>query len=250
MTLAPTDVDTRFDRTIDRWFRDQLAISPEGATFLGLHDHDGDLSSGGRDAIDEEVAFYRRTIDELSAIDPGELSPERGLDRDLAIHQARLGLYWLTEYEPWAGSSQAAEHIGEALFPLFTRDFAPLADRVESMVARLEKAPAYLAQTRERVTDPVRLWTEIDLESTEQLPGLPRHDRRRGRRRGSRRRRHPAPRGRVRRDEGGARRACDVAPRRGPPPGRGRLEGRTRALRGDGSPAGAGGRWRRDPRGR
>ena len=40
------------------------------------------------------------------------------------------------------------------------------------MVARLEKAPAYLAQTRERVTDPVRLWTEIDLESTEQLPAF------------------------------------------------------------------------------
>jgi uncharacterized protein (DUF885 family) len=172
VTVAPTDVDTRFDRTIDRWFRDQLAISPEGATFLGLHDHDGDLSSGGRDAIDEEVAFYRRTIDELSAIDPGELSPERGLDRDLAIHQARLGLHWLTEYRPWAGSSQAAEHIGEALFPLFTRDFAPLADRVESMAARLEKAPAYLAQTHERVTDPVRLWTEIDLESTEHLPAF------------------------------------------------------------------------------
>ena len=48
--------------------------SPEYATFLGMHDHDGDLSSGGRDAIDEEVAFYRRTIDELSAFDPGELS--------------------------------------------------------------------------------------------------------------------------------------------------------------------------------
>jgi len=172
VTLAPTDVDTRFDRTIDRWFRDQLAISPEGATFLGLHDHDGDLSSGGRDAIDDEVTFYRRAIDELSAIDPDELSPERGLDRDLAIHQARLGLYWLTEYRPWAGSSQAAEHIGEALFPLFTRDFAPLADRVESIVARLEKAPAYLSQTHERVTDPVRLWAEIDLESTEQLPAF------------------------------------------------------------------------------
>ena len=172
MTQAPTDADARFDRTIDRWFRDRLALSPETATFLGLHEHDGELASGGRDVIDDEVAFYRRTIDELSAIDPGELSAERSLDRDLAIHQARLGLYWLTEYRPWAGSSGAAEHIGEALFPLFTRDFAPLVDRLESIVSRLEKAPNYLAQTRERVTDPVRLWTEIDLESTEQLPGF------------------------------------------------------------------------------
>ena len=172
MTQAPTDADARFDRTIDRWFRDQLALSPEMATYLGLHEHDGELASGGRDSIDDEVAFYRRTIDELSAIDPGELSVERALDRDLAIHQARLGLHWLTEYRAWAGSSRAAEHIGEALFPLFTRDFAPLADRIESIVSRLEKAPTYLAQTRERVTDPVKVWTEIDLESTEQLPAF------------------------------------------------------------------------------
>ena len=172
MTLAPTDVETRFDRTIDRWFRDQLALSPEVATFLGLHDHDGDLAPGGRDAVDEYVAFHRRAIDELSAIDHTELSQERALDRDLAIHQAHLALYWATEYRPWAGSSGAAEHIGESLFPLFTRDFAPLAERLESIVSRLEKAPTYIAETHDRVTDPVRLWTEIDLESTEHLPSF------------------------------------------------------------------------------
>lgn len=174
MTSAPTpsEVDARFDRTIDRWFRDQLALRPESATFLGIHDHDGELSPGGRDAIDDEVSFYRRTIDELSGIDPGELSSERALDRDLAIHQARLGLFWLTEYRPWTGSSGGAEHIGEALFPLFTRDFAPLGERLGNIAGRLEAAPRFLAETRERVTDPVRVWTEIDLQSTEQLPGF------------------------------------------------------------------------------
>jgi uncharacterized protein (DUF885 family) len=172
MTLAASDADARFDRTIDRWFRDQLTLHPEYATFFGIHDHDGDLASGGRDAVDEEIAFFRHTIDELSAIDPGELSAERALDRDLALHQARLSLFWDTEYRPWAGSSGGAEHIGEALFPLFTRDFAPLIERLESIASRLEAAPRYLRETRERVTDPVRLWTEIDVESTEQLPGF------------------------------------------------------------------------------
>ena len=172
MTMAASDVDARFDRTIDRWFRDQLAMRPESATFLGIHDHDSRLSSGGRDAIDDEVAFFRRTIDELTAFDPAALSPDRALDRDLAIHQARLGLYWQTEYRPWAGSSGGAERIGEALFPLFTRDFAPLGDRLESIVQRLDASPRMLAETRERVTDPVKLWTEIDLESTEHMPGF------------------------------------------------------------------------------
>ncbi|MGZ8562786.1 MAG: DUF885 domain-containing protein [Candidatus Limnocylindria bacterium] len=172
MIQAPSDADARFDRTIDRWFRDQVAMHPEIATFFGLHDHDGELSSGGRDAIDEEVAFYRRTIDELSAVDPGELTPERALDRDLAIHQARLGFFWQTEYRTWAGSSEAAGHIGEALFPLFTRDFAPLPERIESIASRLEAAPRYLRESRERVTEPVQLWTEIDIQSTEMLPGF------------------------------------------------------------------------------
>ena len=172
MTTAPTDVETRFDRTIDRWFREHLAISPETATFLGLHDHDGELASGGRDAVDQEIDLYRRAIDELSALDAGELGTDRALDRDLGIHQARLGLHWLTEYRSWAGASGAAEHIGTALFPLFTRDFAPLAERLESIASRLEQAPRYLTESRERVTDPVELWTEIDIESTEHLPGF------------------------------------------------------------------------------
>ena len=248
MTLAPTDVDTRFDRTIDRWFRDQLAISPEVATFLGLHDHDGDLSSGGRDAIDEEVSFYRRTIDELSAVDPGELSHERALDRDLAIHQARLGLHWLTEYRPWAGSSNAAEHIGEALFPLFTRDFAPLAERVESIAARLEKAPTFLAQTHERVTDPVRLWTEIDLESTQQLPAFLDTIVAAAGAEGvgddiTRRLAAASDATKAALSDHAAWLRDDVLPRATADwtagPG---------ALRGDGSPARARGRWRRDPR--
>jgi len=172
VTPTTSDADARFDRTIDRWFRDQLAMRPETATFFGIHDHDGELSPGGRDAVDEEIAFYRRTIDELSAVDPAELSPERALDRDLAIHQARLGLYWLSEYRPWSGSSEGASHIGEALFPLFTRDFAPLRDRLERITERLDAAPRLLLATRERVTDPVRLWSEIDLQSTQMLPGF------------------------------------------------------------------------------
>ncbi|MCA1588210.1 MAG: DUF885 domain-containing protein [Chloroflexi bacterium] len=172
MTQAPSDADARFDRTVDRWFRDQVALRPETATFLGLHEHDAELSSGGRDAVDEQVAFYRRAIDEMSAFDPADLTSQRALDRDLAIHQARLGIFELTEYRSWTGSSGAAEHIGEALFPLFTRDFAPLRDRLESIAGRLEAAPGFVLQTRERVSDPVRLWVEIDVESTEELPGF------------------------------------------------------------------------------
>ena len=101
---------------------------------------------------------------------PDDLSPDRALDRDLVIHEARLAIHQLTERRDWAGSSRGAEHIGNALFPIFTRDYAPLEERLTSIAARLEAAPAYLAQTRTRVDAPVRLWLEIDIEGSDSLP--------------------------------------------------------------------------------
>jgi uncharacterized protein (DUF885 family) len=172
VTVAPSDADTRFDRTVDRWFRDQLQLHPEYATFFGIHEHDAELPPGGREHVEREIAFHRAALAEMERFDPSELSAERALDRDLAIHQARLAIFWLTEYRPWAGTSNGAEQVGEALFPLFTRDFAPLAQRLDSIAGRLEQAPRYLRETRERVADPVRTWVEIDLESTTSLPSF------------------------------------------------------------------------------
>lgn len=170
---APTsDADARFDRTIERWFRDRLALEPEVATYLGIHDRDHELSSGSREHVDSEVDFLRSSVSELERFSPDDLSADRALDRDLAIHEARLALFQLTERKAWAGRSDAAEHVGDALFPLFVRDFAPLPERLESIAARLERAPQYIAETRTRVTDPVRIWTEIDLQGTAALPSF------------------------------------------------------------------------------
>ena len=170
MQQPVADAEARFDRTISRWFRDLLEMDPEQATYLGIHDHDQRLSNGSREHVEREVAFHRATIDELERFDPGELSHDRALDRDLVIHESRLAAFQLTERRAWAGASNAAEHLGNALFPIFTRDYAPLEERMEAIASRLEDAPRYFAAARDRTEAPVSLWLEIDLESTRTLP--------------------------------------------------------------------------------
>ncbi|HEX5578899.1 MAG TPA: DUF885 domain-containing protein, partial [Candidatus Limnocylindria bacterium] len=167
---APSDADARFDRTIERWFRQMVALDPEGATYLGIHDHDHRLSDGTREHVERVVAFHRDAIAEMERVPADELSADRALDRDLVIHEARLAIHQLAERRDWAGSSRGAEHIGNALFPIFTRDYAPLEERLTAIAARLEAAPAYLAQTRTRIDAPVRLWIEIDIEGSNSLP--------------------------------------------------------------------------------
>jgi uncharacterized protein (DUF885 family) len=166
----PSDADARFDRTVDRWFRQLLELDPTQASYVGIHQHDHRMGGGDREDVEAQATFHRATITELERLDPSDLSQERALDRDLIIHEARLAHHQLTERRQWAGSTRAAEHIGDALFPLFTRDFAPAEERLSSIAARLEDAPRYLAATRSRLDAPVRLWLEIDLEATERLP--------------------------------------------------------------------------------
>src|SRR6188474_998577 len=163
---APSDADARFDRTIDRWFRQMLELDPEGATYMGVHDHDHQLADGTREQVERVVAFHHDSIREMERFPAEDLSTDRALDRDLVIHEARLAIHQLAERREWAGSSRGAEHIGNALFPIFTRDYAPLEERMTSIAARMEAAPDYLAQTRTRVDEPVRLWVEIDIEGS------------------------------------------------------------------------------------
>jgi uncharacterized protein (DUF885 family) len=172
MTLPTSDADARFDRAIDRWFRERLRLDPEVATYVGIHEHDGRLGSASREGIEEKTDFWRSTLTEMERVDPGELAPSRALDRDLLIHGARLALFELTERRAWTGRSHAASDIGDALFPIFTRDYAPLEERLERIADRLEAAPGMIDEARERMTDPVRLWVEIDLESGATLPGF------------------------------------------------------------------------------
>ncbi|TMB85739.1 MAG: DUF885 domain-containing protein [Chloroflexi bacterium] len=172
MTLPASDADARFERAIDRWFRDRLRLEPTLASFVGVHEHDDRLPGASREAIDERVDFWRAVLTEMDRFVADDLTPTHSLDRDLLVHEARLELHELTERRTWAGRSNAAEEIGDALFPLFTRDYAPLPDRLERIADRLEAAPRLLGETKSRLTDPVKLWVQIDLESGAALPSF------------------------------------------------------------------------------
>ncbi len=172
MTDPQSDADARFERTIDRWFRERLNLEPVIATYFGIHDHDGDLASASREHVEALTAHHRAAIEEMERFSSDDLAPDHALDRDLVVHQARLALHELTERRTWQRRAGAGEEIGEGLFPLFTRDFAPLPERLASIASRLEQAPRVIDEAQSRVTDPVALWAEIDIESCEALPSF------------------------------------------------------------------------------
>jgi uncharacterized protein (DUF885 family) len=166
-------LDGKFWDAIEANFRDLVQKHPIFATFVGLHDSDDRLDDATRDAVEQEIADAHRLEREIEAIDPAALSESVRLERELALHNVRRELFDLEVHRVWERRSTALDQVGDALFSIFARDFAPLAERLGSLAARLEGVPRLLEQHRTRATVPqVRLWQELEIDAGEQMPFL------------------------------------------------------------------------------
>ena len=143
------------------------------ATYLGIHEMDDRLGDMSRGAHLDLIAAEKRFLADLEAIDPAGLSAPNTLERDMAILGARRLIFDEEVHRTWERRVTAGESLGDALFLLFARDFAPFPERLDAIAARMEAAPAALTQVRDRLgDDPVALWLELELEAVASLPGF------------------------------------------------------------------------------
>jgi uncharacterized protein (DUF885 family) len=166
-------LDAAFYDLVEARFRRLLADNPSLATYLGVHDFDDQLGDPHRDAVEAEISADKAHLAAVEAIDPGQLSADARFERELEIHNLRLQLYQSDEIRQWQRRTTAAGEVGDAVFALFARGAAPLAERLGHIASRLEAAPAYLTAARSRAEGPqVASWQRIDQRYAHDLPML------------------------------------------------------------------------------
>jgi uncharacterized protein (DUF885 family) len=167
---VPGSLDDRFYDLVESHFRHVLEDDPTTATNYGIHDWDDQLGDGTREAVLAEIARDRRHLAEVEALDPDGLSVEARFERDLELHHLRESLFHDDEIRTWERRSFALDGLGDALFQLMARDFAPLGQRLVSITGRLEGVPTYLVQHRTRAVMPqVRVWQQLEIEEAGHL---------------------------------------------------------------------------------
>ena len=170
---AETPLDTRLYDLVEERFRRLVRDHPALATFVGIHTEDERLGDGSRDAVEQEIADERAHLAKVEAIDPAGLSDTGRIERELELHNLRRSLFDMDVHRVWERRSTAMDGVGDPLFAIFARDFAPLEDRLRSMTARMEGVPQHLAEHRTRAKGPqVRLWQQLELESATDMPSL------------------------------------------------------------------------------
>jgi len=149
-TSAATSEDARFTAFGERIVDANLKLDPVGATQAGDHRYDAlmpDASAAGRAARD---ALAKRSLAELAKFNRSKLSREHQVDAILLKDQLDYLLFSDERLQDWAWDPLTYNGtVGGALFPLGTRNFAPLPVRLRSATARLNALPTYLQQARQ-----------------------------------------------------------------------------------------------------
>jgi uncharacterized protein (DUF885 family) len=166
-------LDERFYDLAEARARRLFHANPVLASFFGVHAEDARMGDPSIDAVEGEIADERAHLAAVEALDSAGLSPAVQFERDLEVHNLRLELFDLDEVRNWHRRPSGATDVGDAIFLLFARGAAPLAERLARITDRLEAVPAYLEASRSRAKGaPVATWQETDLRNGEDLPSL------------------------------------------------------------------------------
>lgn len=140
VSAQEVDADDQFTKLADEYIDGYLAWRPATGTSLGLHDYDGKITDYSRSSLRKEHTRLQRFDRELAAIPTASLSPRNFHDYQVlraSIANELFGFDEMRGYErnpmTYAGVFDVTTYI--------KRNFAPLEDRVRSIIAIEKQAP-------------------------------------------------------------------------------------------------------------
>ncbi len=151
-----------FSAWLDDFFAAYYRRRPVNATFIGIHDYDDALPDFSPSGVAETVTEMDALLRDLrtGAVAAPETSAEQ-IDRTLAEHFLTIQT-WEYGSRHFQGGNPCV-YTGEAIFgvlSLFLRPFAPLGERVEAAIARMNAIPHFLTTAAENVRSAPAAWTE------------------------------------------------------------------------------------------
>ena len=138
--LAAQNGDADFNKVADEFIQGHLAAHPLQGTALGLHEYDGKINDYTRLSIDAELSRLKRFDDRLKKFDLAKLSPRNSIDLrilETAISRELFQIQDMGIYE--RNPMTYARAIDVNIY--VKRNFAPLEDRVRSLIAIEAQAP-------------------------------------------------------------------------------------------------------------
>ncbi|MGQ9633088.1 MAG: DUF885 domain-containing protein [Bryobacteraceae bacterium] len=162
-----------FARFVDQHFQSYFEWRPSAGTEAGFHEFDSKLEDYSAGAIRARIALLSQELLRLNALRRRPLGPEEQIDAAFLEGDLRSELLNLETLRTLHRNPMPYVTLpGSAVDTLIKRNFAPPAQRLRSVIARLRAVPALLESMRINVQDPPKEYTEFAIRLAEGSVGF------------------------------------------------------------------------------
>jgi uncharacterized protein (DUF885 family) len=155
-----------FQKLVESFYQDDFRAHPIVATQIGVHDYDTEVDDLSQEAQIDEATRLRKALDAFIATDPTRLSDGDRNDREVLINRIKGRLLDVEMIRDWRRDPNIyTQTATAAVFNLVHRDFAPLADRLRSVIARERQIPVILASGKTNIEHPPLAFVEIAIRN-------------------------------------------------------------------------------------
>jgi uncharacterized protein (DUF885 family) len=144
--------DGEYEAVAEEFIKGYLGAHPLEATSLGLHEYDGKITDYSRLALDAELSRLRRFDDRLAKFDLSKLSPRQSVDLRILQAAVKKNLFEMQDMAIFERNPMVYARAADVNVYI-KRNFAPLEDRVRSLVAIESQVPNILIAARTNLNE-------------------------------------------------------------------------------------------------
>src|SRR5215470_5862013 len=150
--FAAQTQDAEYEAVAEEYVKTYLAAHPLQGTALGLHEYDGKISDYSRLALDAELSRLRRFDDRLAKFDPAKLSQRQSIDLRILQAAVKRDLFEMQDMSVFERNPMVYARAGD-VDVYIKRNFAPLEDRVRSLIGVESQIPNILIAARTNLNE-------------------------------------------------------------------------------------------------
>ena len=146
------EADAACNRLADDYIAGYLAWRPQNGTSLGLHEYDGKVTDYSQASLAAELARLKAFEPRLGQLNISQLSPQAFYDYRILRSSIQREIFGFEQMRIY--SDNPMTYAGALDVNIYIkRDFAPLEERVRSVVAILNQAPQIMAAARANLAE-------------------------------------------------------------------------------------------------
>lgn len=146
-----TSGDAAFKKLSEDYIKGYLDWRPQAGTALGFHQYDGKIFDLSKASIAKELARLKDYEAKMTAVDTTSLSEQAFMDYRILRSAIKSEIFSFEDTKDFKNPMTYAGAFDVSIY--VKRDFAPIEDRLKSIIAIESKAPEFYAAAKANLTD-------------------------------------------------------------------------------------------------